>query len=539
VLTDGRLSGTGVAVVTRGAVAALPGDELPGLASAPVWGLLRTAQAENPGRFTVLDIDGTPESLQAIPAAVASAEGQAAIREGARYVPRLVRAADGGGSQELDLDPEGTVLITGATGGLGPLLARHLVTTYGARHLLLVSRTGPGARGATELSTELTALGAEVTIKSCDVADRDALASLLADVPAGHPVTAVFHAAGTVDGGITSSLTPDRLDAVLRPKVDAAWNLHELTHRLDLRAFVLFSSVSSLLGNPGQANYAAANSFLDALAQHRRARGLTGVALPWGLWTADEGGMAALLSDADTARMTSTGIVPMPVGQALTQLDAALRLGQPVAVPVVFNMAALRARAAAGVLPPVLSRLAPSSARPGSDGVPLAERLAALSQAQRLETVLDLVRTHAAAVLGHGSAAAIDPHRAFSALGFDSLLAVELRNHLSTAIGQPLPPTVVFEHPTAAELADHLLAGIAGPTTDPVSAELDRLEEILLKNPLTDDAQAKTTARVQAILQKLSDAADAGGTSGPDDDDFLPSTDDELFEILDSELGAV
>jgi hypothetical protein len=237
--------------------------------------------------------------------------------------------------------------------------------------------------------------------------------------------------------------------------------------------------------------------------------------------------------------MTSAGVVPMPPAQALAGLDAALRLDQPVTVPAVLNMARLRARAAAGLLPPVLSRLAPSPARRGSGGVPLAERLAGLSDEQQREAVLDLVRDHAAAVLGHGSAAAVDPRRAFSDLGFDSLLAVELRNHLAAAIGQPLPATVVFEHPTAAELAGHLLAGLgAGPAADPVSAELDRLEEILLTNPPAGDTCLKTADRVQAILQKLNDATTAEGIPGPDEDDLLPSSDDELFEILDSELGA-
>ncbi|HEY7144161.1 MAG TPA: type I polyketide synthase, partial [Streptosporangiaceae bacterium] len=545
-LADDRLAASRLAVITSGAVAAAPGDDLPGLASAAVWGLLRTARAENPGRFALLDTGppGETGQLAGIAAALASGETELAVRDGVVLVPRLARAAtpgpaDAGDGPASPLDPDGTVLVTGATGGLGLPLVRHLVSRHGARHLLLVSRSGAAAEGAAAAQADLEALGARVRFASCDVADKQALARLLASVPAGHPVTAVFHAAGTVDGGVVSALSQQRLDAVLAPKADAAWNLHELTRDLPLTAFVLFSSLSGMLGNPGQANYAAGNSFLDALAQHRRAAGLTATSLAWGVWD-DEDGMATRLSQADKARMSGAGVTPVPSGLALEMLDLALGLDQPVLAPAEFDLAALRAAAGAGTLPPVLRGLAGPRARqvPAGDG--LAGRLAVLPETERRAALLDLVRARAATVLGYDRAAAIDPHRTFADLGFDSLLAVELRNQLSSAAGVRLPAAMAFDHPTPDKLAGHLLTltGQGADSAGPLLAEISALEAAVAASALDDAARARAADRMRTILWSLD--GDLAGASPPaaDEPDILGGSDDQLFAVLDQELRA-
>ncbi|WP_211256711.1 SDR family NAD(P)-dependent oxidoreductase, partial [Actinoalloteichus caeruleus] len=364
----------------------------------------------------------------------------------------------------------GTVLVTGATGALGGLVARHLVTEHHVPSLLLAGRRGADAPGMAELADELRATGAQVTLAACDVADRDALAELLAGIPAEQPLTGVVHAAGLLDDGVVTALTPDRLDAVLRPKVDAAWHLHELTAHLDLSLFVLFSSVAGVFGAPGQANYAAANAVLDGLAELRGARGLVATSAAWGPWSAG-GGMMGELADGDSGRVARSGIVPLTRDRGLALLDAAVLGPHPAVVPVGLDVPALRGRASSGGLQPVLHELARVDSRrraETSDDSALARRLTGLPPAERDRAVLDLVRGHVAAVLGHPSPEAIDVTRPFSELGFDSLTAVELRNRLGAATGARLPATLVFDHPTPAVLAGFVLAELLGaaPVTD-------------------------------------------------------------------------
>ncbi|MGW8702942.1 SDR family NAD(P)-dependent oxidoreductase, partial [Streptomyces eurythermus] len=378
------------------------------------------------------------------------------------------------------VDPDGTVLITGATGALGRLVARHLVTAHGVRHLLLLSRSGPSAPGADELVAELSGLGGQVTLRACDAADRESLAAALRDVPAGHPLTAVIHAAGVLDDGAAEALTPQRLASVLRPKADAAWNLHELTASADLSAFICFSSLSGLLGAAGQANYAAANGFLDALAQHRRAQGLPAASLVWGLWEAPDG-MAGGLDRADLARLERAGVPALTAEQGLALFDAH-DVGSALVILARLDPAALRARADKGALPALLSRLAGRrSPRPLTPSAPAgaesplttwARRLAPLSAAERERTLVDLVRGEAAAVLGHSGPEAVESGRAFKEAGFDSLTAVELRNRLNTATGLRLSPTLVFDHPSPTALAAHLLTELLDSTDATPSASL-------------------------------------------------------------------
>nr|WP_223199115.1 type I polyketide synthase [Solihabitans fulvus] len=456
-LADERHADTRLVFVTTGAMAATPADAVPGLAHAPVWGLIRSAESEHPGRFGLVDLDGTDESATALPVALATGEPQLAIRAGRVSVPRLVGARSISDEWE-QWDATGTVLITGGTGALSGLFARHLVTEYGVRHLLLASRRGPDTDAAARLHDELTELGATVTIAVCDVADRTALTALLAAIPAAHPLTAVLHTAGVLDDGVLGSLTRDRLAGVLRPKVDAALALHELTRDLPLRAFVLFSSVVGTLGGAGQANYAAGNTFLDALAEHRRAAGLPAQSLSWGLW-AQQGGMTDHLAETDLVRMARTGVLPLAAADGLALFDAAQRTGTPHLVAARLDLAAPGTQPVPAVLRGLVrtpARRAAATQPSGAD--PLAGRLVGLAKADRERTVLDLVRAQVATVLGHASPELIGSDRAFKELGFDSLTAVELRNRLASATGRRLPSTVVFDHPTPAALARFLLA---------------------------------------------------------------------------------
>ncbi len=425
-LADDRFGASRLVLVTRGAVA-VDAAELLDLTHAPVWGLLRSAQSENPGRFVLLDLDGQDTSLRALPGAVASGEPELAIRAGEVRVPRLARVAAAVDAAPV-FDTDGTVLVTGASGMLGALVARHLVVEHGVRSLLLVSRRGADAPGAVELVAELAALGADVTVAACDVADREALAGLLAE----HRVTGVVHTAGVLDDGIVSSLTPERLDTVLRPKLDAALNLHELTS--DLSAFVLFSSAAGTFGGLGQGNYAAANVFLDALARQRRAQGLPAVSLAWGAWA--NGGMIGSLAEVDVQRMSRGGVEGMSAEEGLALFDAACAAGDAMLVPMRLDLAALRAEAAAGTLPPLLRglvrgpvRRAVEAGRSGTAaGSSLVRTLSALPVGEREGALLDLVCGRVAAVLGYADATAVESGRAFKELGFDSLTAVELRN---------------------------------------------------------------------------------------------------------------
>ncbi|GAA3418109.1 type I polyketide synthase [Streptosporangium vulgare] len=437
-------------VVTRGAVVAVAG-EVPDLAQAAVWGLVRAAQAEQPGRFVLLDLDTETFDEGTVGRALATGEPQVAVRDGQFLMPRLSRVAQRAVAEPVlsgdavpVFGPEGTVLVTGGTGGLGALVARHLVAAHGVRHLLLASRRGAEAPGAAELVTELTELGASVEVAACDVGDREDLARLVASVP----LTGVVHTAGVLDDGIVGSLTPERFDAVLRPKADAAWYLHELTRELDLSAFVLFSSLSGVLGSAGQGNYAAANTFLDALAERRRAQGLPATSLAWGLWAS--GGMAGDLTESDLHRLERGGITPLPVDDGLALFDVAIDHEHAVLVPASLNLPALQAQAQAGTLPAALRGLVRVPTRRAS------------TTATDPTDLLRLVRTQAATVLGFSDTEAVESAKRFQELGFDSLTAVEFRNQLSTATGLRLPATLIFDYPTAEAVADYLAGELAG-----------------------------------------------------------------------------
>ncbi|WP_035845812.1 type I polyketide synthase [Kitasatospora azatica] len=461
-LADDRFAASRLVLLTQGAVATAAGAPVGDLANAAVWGLVRSAQSESPGRLVLVDLDAAATSAQALPQLLASGEPQLAVRDGVAHLPRLAaQVADGPSARPLD--PQGTVLLTGATGTLGRLLARHLVTEHGVRHLLLTSRRGAAAPGAAELEAELAELGATVTLAACDTADRAALAALLAAVPADRPLTAVIHAAGITDDGVISSLSAGRVDAVLRPKVDAALHLHELTAELDLSAFVLFSSISATLGFAGQGSYAAANAFLDALARHRRSLGRPASSLAWGLW-AERSELSGHLGDTDLQRMARSGLLALPSEEGLELFDHALTSAEAALVLARLDLGALAAQAGSDAVPAMLRglvrrperRVAETAATGAGADSSLRGQLAALPAAERDRALLDLVRMQIAAVLGHASIDEVDPGLAFKELGFDSLTAIELRNQLNTATGLRLPSTLLFDYPSPNTLVQHL-----------------------------------------------------------------------------------
>ncbi len=455
-------------VVTRRAVAATPQEDVPNLSQAPIWGLVRSAQSENPDSFVLIDLDEHEASRAALTDAIATGESQLAVRAGTVLEPRLVRVPQAQASDEpltaegCSFDPQGSVLITGGTGDIGRLLAKHLVSAHGVRSLILASRRGPRAPGAGELERELAELGATVRILACDIGEQQQLAALLASVPAEHPLRGVVHAAVVLDDGVIDSLTPERVDSVLAPKLDAAWRLHRMTEDLDLSAFVLFSSVMGLLGGPGQASYAAANSFLDALAAHRRARGLPATSMAWGGWS--DTGIVDRLEESDLARTARLGIAGLSSREGLELFDIARTLDRALTVPLRLDTAALRAQRRAGVGSPLLRGLIRVSSRGVREGAgSLARRLSSTPEDQREQVVLEAVRAEAATILGHSSLQAINPKSAFKQLGFDSLGAVELRNNLNMLTGLRLSSTLVFDYPSpvalAAFITTTLLAG--------------------------------------------------------------------------------
>ncbi|MFC9892559.1 SDR family NAD(P)-dependent oxidoreductase [Nocardia sp. NPDC127579] len=480
-LHDERLADTRLVVVTTGAIGVA--DEAPDFVAAAVWGLVRTAQTENPGRFVLLDEDPVaPLDAEALIAVLRTDEPQVALRGSDLLVPRLVRSeipsaealfghnspsarAEGQfGTDRPNTDAPfgtGTVLITGGTGGLGALFARHLIAEHGVRSLALTSRRGAEAPGAAALAEELAALGARVQLIACDVADRDSVRTLVGGLP---ELSAVIHTAGVLDDGTIGYLTVEQVDRVLAPKVAGAWHLHEATQGVNLAAFVVFSSVAGVIGSAGQGNYAAANSFLDALAEHRRATGLPAMSLAWGPW-GEAGGMAGDLDQVAVARWDRLGLGQIERAQGLRLFDAALAHRSARLVPLRFDAAALRRGSDRRALPAVLRdygrRPAESTGSAAAAGGTLAARLAGAGADRSAEMTLETVRAQVAAVLGHASADSIDAATPFRELGLDSLGGVDLRNRLGKATGLSLPSTLVFDYPTPAAVAQLVQSRVA------------------------------------------------------------------------------
>ncbi|ALO10687.1 Type I polyketide synthase PikAI [Streptomyces venezuelae] len=578
-LADEHLAGTRLLLVTRGAVRDPEGsgadDGGEDLSHAAAWGLVRTAQTENPGRFGLLDLADDASSYRTLPSVLSDAglrdEPQLALHDGTIRLARLASVRPETGTAAPALAPEGTVLLTGGTGGLGGLVARHVVGEWGVRRLLLVSRRGTDAPGADELVHELEALGADVSVAACDVADREALTAVLDAIPAEHPLTAVVHTAGVLSDGTLPSMTTEDVEHVLRPKVDAAFLLDELTSTpaYDLAAFVMFSSAAAVFGGAGQGAYAAANATLDALAWRRRAAGLPALSLGWGLW-AETSGMTGELGQADLRRMSRAGIGGISDAEGIALLDAALRDDRhPVLLPLRLDAAGLRDAAGndpAGI--PALFRdvvgartvrarpsAASASTTAGTAGTPgtadgaaetaavtLADRAATVDGPARQRLLLEFVVGEVAEVLGHARGHRIDAERGFLDLGFDSLTAVELRNRLNSAGGLALPATLVFDHPSPAALASHLDAELPrgasdqdgagnrngnenGTTasrstaeTDALLAQLTRLEGALVLTGLSDaPGSEEVLEHLRSLRSMVTGETGTGTASGAPD----------------------
>ncbi|MEY9862675.1 acyl transferase domain-containing protein [Catenulispora sp. GAS73] len=536
---DERFAASRLVVVTRG-----------NLAGSAAWGLVRSAETEHPGRFALVDLNEKASAdWHRVARAIESGETQLAVRDEVIYVPRLVRRTSPQTGDAPDLALTGTVLITGGTGALGALIAEHLAAEHDVRHLLLVSRQGPNAPGADELKARLTNVGTEVTIAACDVSDRDALAELLTRIPDNRPLTGVVHTAAVLEDATVEALSTHHVDASLGAKADGAWHLHELTRNLPLSMFVLFSSVAGLIGTAGQGNYAAANAFLDALADHRRAAGLPAVSIAWGLWDTPSS-MAGSLTEADLARMSRAGIAPMSVERGLAGFRAALAATDPVFVAAAWDMSALRQRATNDTLPPILRALVPAtrrvmakaktsgtaaaraSDRPRTD---LATRLASMNREDGIKVVVDLVRSHVAAVLAHSGPDDVDIRRSLSEMGFDSLTAVELRNRIDTATGLRSAATVAFNHPTVSALAEHIHSVLAPEPPSPQDMLRAVLDTIRPSLPDSDDG---ARGAVAALLHSALAQWDLGGDQRRPalQDKIHSASDDEIFALIDNEI---
>ncbi|MDQ7807668.1 acyltransferase domain-containing protein [Amycolatopsis sp. A133] len=512
-------------VVTRGAV---PAGDLPvsDPAAAAVWGLVRSAQAENPDRIVLLDTDGEVP----LGAVLAAGEPQVAVRGTALYVPRLARAD---AAPAPVFGPQGTVLVSGA-GVLGEIVARHLVTHHGVRKLVLASRRGLDADGAKDLVTDLTGEGADVSVVACDVADRDQVAALLDE----HRPTSVVHTAGVLDDGVIGTLTSDRLAKVFAPKVDAVRHLDELTRGRDLDAFVVFSSGSGVFGSPGQGNYAAANAFLDAAMASRRAAGLPGLSLAWGLW-AQATGLTAHLGGADQARMSRGGVRPITAEEGMALFDAAVGAPHALLVPVKLDLREVRA---GGAVPHLLRGLVRTGRRQAQTSSTadnqLVGRLAGLAAPEQEALLVDLVRSQVAAVLGHAGPDAVRADTAFKDAGFDSLTSVDLRNRLRESTGLKLPATLAFDYPTPLVLARHLRdeLGAGDDALSLVNARLEDVEALLGGLRLDESAKTGLTLRLQGLVARCNGVLDQADDATLADR-LESASADEVLDFIDGELG--
>jgi acyl transferase domain-containing protein/acyl carrier protein len=500
-LADERFARSRLVIVT---------EDQTDVVGAAVWGLVRSARSEHPGRFQLLAVDKPFATLGRVPD---SDEPMLMLRDDTVFVQRLERVPAAERSRQID----GTVLVTGGTGTLGGLVARHLAGGHGVRRLVLASRRGPDAPGAAELVAELAALGAETTVVAVDLADREAVARLVSS----HPLSAVVHAAGALDDGLLESLTPERIDAVFRSKVDAAVHLDELTRDMGLTDFVLFSSAAGVFGTAGQGNYAAANAFLDALAEQRRAAGRPATSIAWGLWE-ETSELTAGLAEPDRRRMAAAGIRTLTTETGLALFDAAVSLPEPAVVAVPLDLAGLRARAEAGTLPAQLRSLVRTTTRRAvtEEEGGLVARISRLPAARRPAAMVSAILAETAAVLGHEPGHPIDADRDFKQLGFDSLTAVELRNRLMAATALRLPASLVFDHPNPRSLAEFLLAELASGDTDDTD-----IREALAGIPL--DA-----LRANGLLDRLLRLAGRSSTvTGPTDDQIDLMDADALISI--------
>ena len=543
-------------LATQDAVAVVADDRVSRPDGALNWGfgaILAVEQPERHGGLIDLPAAADEAAWRVAVTAIASAgESELAVRGGAVYARRLIPAPSGSGPRVWT--PRGTTLITGGTGTLGAHVAAWLAER-GAEHLLLLSRRGRDAPGAEELARRLETLGAgRVTIESCDVADRERLAAVLAAMPADRPLTAVVHTAAVLDDALISVLSREQIENALRVKAEGARHLHELTADRALDAFVLFSSVAGICGPAGQANYAPGNAYLDALAAHRRARGLAGASIAWGYWA--DGGLA---TDEAASQFAHLGLAGMAAGPAVRALERTLTRGDTYAVVCDADWSVLDAARPAphpllSELPTVKARAAErSAAGRGTDAAQssdtahhpaLAQRAAAaVSAAERERVVVEAVLAESAAVLGRASATGIEPGAAFRDIGFDSLATLRLRNRLAALSGISLPASLVFDHPTPRTVAGYLAGRLApAPSAPPaadVLATIGLLEEAVTRDGLEPEARRLAAKRLSALGARLSASAAAPDPDGSSLRADLAEAvgDDDLVALVGRALG--
>jgi acyl transferase domain-containing protein/acyl carrier protein len=470
---------TGLWLITQNAQAVIPGDTVTGAGQAALWGMGKVIQLEHPElNCRLLDLaDGvaaveaqaeqsqlyTAQLLGTVLRATTAgnqAESALAIRTSAAgtscYVARLTRVTDEP-SRAITIARDATYLITGGLGGIGLALAQWLAEE-GAGHLVLVGRSHPQAKVAAHLDA-LRAHGVQLTIAQCDVTDQAQVAALLAGLPAHYPLRGVIHAAGVLADGALWQQDWERFVRVLVPKVQGAWHLHELTAALPLDFFVLLSSASSLLGNNGQANHAAANAFLDAFAHYRQAHQHPALSINWGAWS--EVGAAAHLVRNQQAQMAASGMGFITPAQGVAAFAALLQQAAPQAGVVPINWRTygqheqtatpFYAEFAEAMRPPTRPSVEAQPAPPASFRQPLA----AATPAQRKGLLVAHIQETVAKILALTALPAATV--GFTDLGMDSLMAIDLRRRLERSLQLTLPSTLAFEYPTAERLATQLL----------------------------------------------------------------------------------
>jgi acyl transferase domain-containing protein/thioesterase domain-containing protein/acyl carrier protein len=470
-LVEERFADSRLVFLSAGAIAAGAEDAVPGLGQAAAWGLIRSAQNEHPGRFALLDLDGSDASTMALARALALSEPQLALRQGEPLVPRLRRAGPPPPASEPPrVDPEGTLLLTGAASGLASLVGRQLVAAHGVRHVLAAA--DPAAPATAELRAALEEAGAEVEIVACDLADRAQLAALVESVDPAHPLAAVVHVPAPSEEGLLAALTPERLAGALAAAIDPGWHLHELTVGLDLDLFAVLPSVAGAFGRPGQAGRAAADVFLEGLAAQRATGGLAAAALAWGLREETLRASGANLDAAGLELVRRSGFAPISDRECAQLFDAALADPRPALAAARLHLPAWRQQARAGLLPPVLAELVrlPARRAGASAEKTLPDLIAGIPAEERAATVLDYLRGQIAEALGYDSGAEVDPETPLLELGFDSLTALQYRNRLSTATGLRLTPSVILDFPTTAALAEHLVSRLDAADQGPEEA---------------------------------------------------------------------
>ncbi|MGW0738255.1 SDR family NAD(P)-dependent oxidoreductase [Streptomyces sp. NPDC002851] len=536
-------------LLTTGAV----GDNATNLGQAALWGLARSARSEHPERtIRLIDTDHTDTDVHS--ALTVTGEPELVIRDSQILATRLARAGSAADTNPSVLDPSGTVLITGGTGELGQVLARHLVTTHGIRHLVLTSRRGMQTPGTEDLVAELTAAGAAtVDVLARDMSDREQVRAVLTEVDPAHPWTGIFHLAAVLDDGLLADQTPERLTTVLTTKVDSALHLHHLSTELnlDLAAFVLYSGAAGVLGTAGQSTYAAANTALDALAAYRRGQGLPGLSLSWGLWEQTGTGLTAHLGQAELARLARRGIAPLPVATGMGLLDQALRGQDSHLVPAVLDLAAVQREAEKdGELPALFRALVPprlrrKAGRAGDAPASLSDELAALPEERRAQRVQQVVLNELAAVLGISDTATLEPHQVLKGLGLDSLMAVELRRRLAAATGTSLPATLVFDYPTPGALTKLVTErlGIGTNTAARQSVSPDSppavLEWVLERLSADQLHRSGLLDMLVDLANRESGSGDGtAGTSGATPSSAAPGLEERSVDDINAELNA-